>query len=76
MRAIGSEVQLECLLCGGLYWSSVQVHGSRAAPELVPIATLVMASPTVNCSSTCLALTNKIKKAILPLMSVCRDSTV
>ena len=47
------------LLCGGLYWSSVQVHGSLAAPELVPIAALVIASPTVNCSSTCLALREK-----------------
>jgi len=39
----------------------VQVHGSLAAPEQVPIAALVMASPTVNCSSTCLALERKIK---------------
>lgn len=50
-------------LCGGVYWSSVQIHGSLAAPELVPIAALVIASPTVNCSSTCLALRkNKRKK--------------
>lgn len=49
----------EVILCGGLYCSSVQVHGSLAAPELVPTAALLMASPTVNCNSTCLALKEK-----------------
>lgn len=53
-----SWIQLLCwesLPEGGMYSSSVTVHASRAATELVPTAALVIASPTVNCSSICLA---------------------
>lgn len=40
--------KLQYILFGGLYWSSVQVQGSLAAPELAPTEALLIASPTVN----------------------------
>lgn len=44
-----------------MYWSSVQVQGSLAAPELEPTEALLIASPTVNWSSTCLALRDRTR---------------